>query len=103
MEVYRTVFDGVSGAIKVAVQPEILTEGSFSEFTGRKVLFIGDGAQKASEIINLPSAEFKWEIFPSAISLLKPACEKFKQNQFEDVAYFEPFYLKDFQGTKKKS
>lgn len=101
MEVYTAVFDGKSGKMISETEAKILDENSFSEFTDKKILFIGDGAKKAQEILNLPNAEFKPDIFPSAKGLIKNSVEKFNNQDFENVAYFEPFYLKDFQGIKK--
>lgn len=102
MEVYCAVFDGNSGEIISETEAKILEENSFQEFAAKKVLFVGDGANKAKEILSLPNAEFNENIYPSANYLIKKSVEKFKQKDFEDVAYFEPFYLKDFQGVKKK-
>jgi len=101
MEVYIAYFDGQSGEMISETEAKILDENSFSEFAGKKVLFIGDGAKKAQEILNLPNAEFKHDIYPSAKGLIKKSVDKFNQKDFENVAYFEPFYLKDFQGIKK--
>ncbi|WP_027382920.1 tRNA (adenosine(37)-N6)-threonylcarbamoyltransferase complex dimerization subunit type 1 TsaB [Epilithonimonas caeni] len=101
MEVYTAIFDGKSGEMISETEAKILDENSFSELADKKVLFIGDGAKKAQEILNLPNAEFKSDIYPSAKGLIKKSVEKFNQQVFENVAYFEPFYLKDFQGIKK--
>lgn len=101
MEVYTAFFDGTSGEMIKETEAKILDENSFSELADKKVLFIGDGAVKAQEILNLPNAEFKSDIYPSAKGLVKKSVEKFNQKDFEDTAYFEPFYLKDFQGVKK--
>ena len=101
MEVYTAFFDGTSGEMIKETEAKILDENSFSELAEKKVLFIGDGAKKAKEILNLPNAQFKSDIYPSAKGLIKKAVEKFNQKDFEDTAYFEPFYLKDFQGIKK--
>jgi len=101
MEVYTAFFDGTSGEMIKETEAKILDENSFSELADKKVLFIGDGAKKAQEILNLPKAEFKSDVYPSAKGLIKKSVEKFNQKDFEDVAYFEPFYLKDFQGIKK--
>lgn len=101
MEVYTAIFDGKSGDTISETEAKILDENSFSELAVKKILFIGDGAKKAQEILNLPNAEFKSDIYPSAKGLIKKSVEKFIQQDFEDVAYFEPFYLKDFQGVKK--
>lgn len=101
MEVYTAFFDGTSGEMIKETEAKVLDENSFSELSDKKVLFIGDGAKKAQEILNLPNAAFKSDIFPSAKGLIKKSVEKFNQKYFEDIAYFEPFYLKDFQGIKK--
>ncbi len=102
MEVYTAVFDGNSGKMLTETEARILDETSFQEFADKKVIFVGDGASKAKEILQLPEAEFNENIYPSAKYLVKKATDKFNNSQFEDVAYFEPFYLKEFQGVKKK-
>jgi len=101
MEVYTAIFDGKSGEMISETEAKILDENSFSELSNKKILFVGDGTKKAQEILNLPNAEFKSDVYPSAKGLIKQSVEKFNQKDFEDVAYFEPFYLKDFQGIKK--
>ena len=101
MEVYTAFFDGKSGEMISETEAKILDENSFSELADKKILFIGDGAKKTQEILNLPNAEFRSDIYPSAKGLIKKSVEKFNQQDFENVAYFEPFYLKDFQGIKK--
>jgi tRNA threonylcarbamoyladenosine biosynthesis protein TsaB len=102
MEVYCAVFEGKSGEMLTETEAKILDETSFQELHGKKVIFVGDGAKKAQEIIQISTAEFDETIFPSAKYLVKKAVEKFNKQEFEDIAYFEPFYLKDFQGVKKK-
>lgn len=102
MEVYTAIFDGNSGEMLTETEAKILDETSFQEYVDKKVLFVGDGATKAQEILQLPNADFNNTIYPSAKYLIKKANEKFLKTDFEDVAYFEPFYLKDFQGVKKK-
>ena len=102
MEVYTAIFDGNSGKMISETEAKILDETSFQEFADKKIIFVGDGATKAKEILQLSQAEFNDKIYPSAKYLMKKAVEKFNKNEFEDVAYFEPFYLKDFHGVKKK-
>ncbi len=102
MEVYTAVFDGKSGEMLTETEAKILDETSFQEFRDKKVIFVGDGAAKAREILQLPDAEFNETIYPSARYLVKKAVGKFNNKEFENVAYFEPFYLKEFQGVKKK-
>ncbi len=103
MEVYCAIFDGNSGEMISGTEAKILDEQSFTELEGKKILFVGDGAKKAKEILQLENADFVENIYPSAKYLIKKSVEKFNRQDFEDVAYFEPFYLKDFHGVKKKS
>jgi tRNA threonylcarbamoyladenosine biosynthesis protein TsaB len=103
MEVYCAVFDGNSGEMISETEAKILDEQSFKELEGKKILFVGDGAKKAEEILQISGADFKADVYPSAKYLIKKSVEKFNRKDFEDVAYFEPFYLKDFHGVKKKS
>ena len=103
MEVYCAVFDGNSGEMLTETEAKILEEQSFKELEGKKILFVGDGAKKAQEILQISGADFNENVYPSAKYLIKKAVEKFNRQDFEDVAYFEPFYLKDFHGVKKKS
>ena len=102
MEVYTAIFEGKTGEMLTETEAKILDESSFQEFVGKKVIFVGDGAKKAKEILQLTNAECNHTIYPSAKSLIKRALEKFNKDELEDTAYFEPFYLKDFQGVKKK-
>lgn len=102
MEVYTAVYDGETGKELSATEAKILDETSFEEFKDKKVIFVGDGAAKAKDILNLPDAEFRDDIYPSAQYLIKKTLEKIETKEFEDIAYFEPFYLKDFHGVKKK-
>lgn len=102
MEVYTAVFEGNSAVCLKPTEALILEPDAFSAYEGKKVIFVGDGAKKASEILPFPKESFVAEAYPSAEYLVSRAVEKFNQNQFEDVAYFEPFYLKDFHSTVGK-
>ncbi|KIA90129.1 tRNA (adenosine(37)-N6)-threonylcarbamoyltransferase complex dimerization subunit type 1 TsaB [Kaistella jeonii] len=102
MEVYCANFDGKSGEMVTVTEAKILDGSSFQKFEGKKIIFVGDGAKKAKEILEISTAEYDDTIFPSAKYLIKKTCDKLNKKEFEDVAYFEPFYLKDFQGVKKK-
>src|SRR5690606_37392169 len=77
MEVYTAVFDGNSGKMLTDTEARILDETSFQEFADKKVIFLGDGASKAQEILQLPKAEFNANVYPSAKYLVKKATEKF--------------------------
>ncbi|HAO07431.1 MAG TPA: tRNA (adenosine(37)-N6)-threonylcarbamoyltransferase complex dimerization subunit type 1 TsaB [Chryseobacterium sp.] len=103
MEVYTAVYDGKTGKEISATEAKILDETSFEEFEDKKILFAGDGAKKAKDILQLSNAVFDETVYPSSKYLVKKALEKIEQKEFEDIAYFEPFYLKDFHGVKKKN
>jgi len=102
MEVYTAVYDAHTGKEVLSTEAKILDETSFEEFRDKKVLFVGDGAKKAKEILNLPDAVFNENVYPSSQYLIRKTLEKIENREFEDMAYFEPFYLKDFHGVKKK-
>lgn len=103
MEVYTAVYDGKTGKELSETEAKILDENSFIEFKDKKILFAGDGAKKAKEILQLPNADFNEDVYPSAKYLIRKTMKKMEKKEFEDVAYFEPFYLKDFHGVKKKN
>jgi tRNA threonylcarbamoyladenosine biosynthesis protein TsaB len=102
MEVYTAVYDGKTGNEITPTEAKVLDETSFQEFKDKKIIFVGDGAKKAKEILQLSNAEFNEDIYPSAQYLVKKTLEKIENKEFEDIAYFEPFYLKEFHGIKKK-
>jgi tRNA threonylcarbamoyladenosine biosynthesis protein TsaB len=102
MEVYSQVFNEKTEKIR-EVQAEIIDANSFSEFlNAEKVYFFGDGAEKCKAIITHKNAIFIDEKFPSAKEMSAISYEKYLKNEFEDVAYFEPFYLKEFLGAIPK-
>ena len=102
MEVYSAVFSIVNRSIR-GIEAEIIEEDSFQDYLEKgKVTFLGDGAEKCKSIITHFNARFEDNKFPSANEMSKLSFEKFQKKDFEDVAYFEPFYLKDFVVTTKK-
>ena len=102
MEVYSAVYDGISGEELSPTEAKILCENSFQEYAGKRILFVGDGVTKTEELVKLADAEFRSGVYPSAKYLIRKAAALYHEKNFEDTAYFEPFYLKDFQGVKKK-
>ena len=101
MEVYTAVFES-SGKQISETAPTIIEENSFSEYLEQgKCLFIGDGAGKCADVIKHPNAQFI-QCHPQASAMLSPALKAYKEKRFEDVAYFEPFYLKEFVATVSK-
>lgn len=101
MEVYTQVYNGITGEVEKKTESLILTSDSFQEYSKQKVLFLGDGATKSSGLLDFPEDSFISNVFPSAKYLIQPAYKKFAAGENEDIAYFEPFYLKDFHGLKK--
>ena len=96
MEVYCAIYDSEMQEIKKTTA-EIIYQDSFSDLLQKhKVIFFGDGAEKCRSKITHPNAIFIDNVNPSAQFMLPFAEKYFAQKKFEDVAYFEPFYLKDF-------
>ncbi|MGC6432476.1 MAG: tRNA (adenosine(37)-N6)-threonylcarbamoyltransferase complex dimerization subunit type 1 TsaB [Jejuia sp.] len=103
MEVYSAIYDANHHQIR-ETQAQILDEDAFSEYLNNgKVHFIGSGVDKMKVIINHPNAVFIEDKLPSANEMSTLAFEKYKISDTENVAYFEPYYLKDFIATKPKS
>lgn len=102
MEVFTAVFDAEGNRIKLT-SAEIIDSSSFSDLLkANKIVFFGDGASKCSEVLGEnPNAQIVPDFHNSARHLTKKATEKFINKDFEDTAYFEPFYLKDFIAGKK--
>lgn len=102
LEVYSAIYDQGKEMIR-SIKAEVIDENSYHEFLeDGKVYFIGDGAEKCKTIINHPKAFFLDQKFPSAKWMTKLSERKFENKDFEDLAYFEPFYLKDFIAGKPK-
>lgn len=103
MEVYSAVYDSNYNPIR-ETQAQILDEKSFEHYLKKgKVYFIGNGVEKTKTLINHPNAIFIEERLPSANEMSMLAFNKYKISDIEDVAYFEPYYLKDFVALKPKA
>ena len=101
-EVYTAVYDTALNEVH-APWAEILKPNSFSELAPKGPLhFIGGGAQKAGDILKTPGPEWYPDLVPSAREMAILSYKNFLDKHFEDTAYFEPYYLKDFVGVKKK-
>ena len=102
MEVYTAIFNGRNEPIE-ETKAEIIDKDSFSSYLDKnKIIFFGDGAEKCNDVITHKNAVFIDNIYPSARNMAEIVFNKFQENQFEDVAYFEPFYLKEFIAGKPK-
>lgn len=101
MEVYSAVFDSNHTKI-MEVQAEVLTETTYQDIN-EPLYFVGDCQEKCKTVLVKDNFHFLPEIvYPSANEMSALSYEKFVANDFEDVAYFEPFYLKDFMMAKVK-
>ena len=102
-EVYATVYDRALGVVK-PTHAEVVTEESYKEFLDKgPVFFFGNGAAKCSSIITHPNAHFLDKFcHPLAKNMMPLAERAWFDERFEDIAYFEPFYLKNFIATKPK-
>jgi len=102
MEVYYALYNASGTRIK-DISAEIITGASFMSLPeSNRIIFFGDGASKCREIIKRPACEFVDDFAMSAAHMHIPAFRAFESKQFEDVAYFEPFYLKDFITTSQR-
>ncbi|GGK12609.1 tRNA (adenosine(37)-N6)-threonylcarbamoyltransferase complex dimerization subunit type 1 TsaB [Yeosuana aromativorans] len=104
MEVYSSIFDSKNYNCIRTTEAEVLNESSYSSYLDQgKVYFIGNGVEKTKTLISHPNAIFIEDKLPSANEMGILATHKYKTSDFEDVAYFEPYYLKDFIALKSKS
>lgn len=102
MEVYTALYDQALEP-RLAPQSMILDNNSFGEWLdNNRIVFLGDGSEKAQTVINHSNAIFRQGVKPVACNMLALAEKAFREADFLDVAYSTPLYLKDFQATKSK-
>lgn len=102
MEVYAQIFDKSLAGVR-DLQADIIDENSYKDILdGKKIVFFGPGAEKCKGVIKHPNAHFIDGIEPLAKDMAPLATKRFYKMEFEDVAYFVPFYLKEFQATLPK-
>ena len=96
MEVYYAIYDSEGNCIK-NISAEIITGNTFSNILdSQKIIFFGDGAIKCKEVINRRNAIFPADYRISAAHMHIPVIQALKDQHYENIAYFEPLYLKDF-------
>jgi len=100
MEVFSSFYDKDNNQLR-AVMADIIDENSYNKELKNKVLFFGDGSNKCKDVLTSGNAYFTDNFSPSATYMGILSLEKYNNKDFEDVAYFEPFYLKDFVIGKK--
>lgn len=103
MEVYSAVYDRALKPVR-GIQADVVEADTYREYLDRApVYFFGDGSDKLRSVIQHPNARFLSDIHPLAKNMLPLAERKMMQGDFVDVAYSEPFYLKEFVATKPKN
>jgi len=99
MEVYYSLFDYEGNVIK-GISAEVINNDSFTTIPASvKIVFFGDGAEKCRDVTGHQNSVYVGDFMISAAFMHKPVYKAFDSEHFEDVAYFEPFYLKDFIAT----
>ncbi|TYB78383.1 tRNA (adenosine(37)-N6)-threonylcarbamoyltransferase complex dimerization subunit type 1 TsaB [Bizionia myxarmorum] len=102
MEVYAEVFNSKHQSLR-SVKAEVLDETSYADYLNMDmVYFVGNGVEKTKSLICHKHANFVENRLPSAQEMGALAYQKYKKSDTEDVAYFEPYYLKDFVALKPK-
>jgi len=102
MEVYTAEYDSDAHEIR-APHALVLDETSFTHLdTNKSVVFFGNGSAKFQDVCTLPDARFVADVMPSAQYMTALSEQAFQAGKFEDVAYFEPFYLKEFYTQPPK-
>lgn len=102
MEVYTALFDRENRTV-METKAEIIDENSFREILRERIVyFFGNGSGKVKNVLTSLHARFLAEVETSAANMIRLAEQKYEARNFEDVAYFEPFYLKDFIATTPK-
>ena len=102
MEVYSAFYDEKLNMVR-EIKPDIISEDIYNEYLNSKcVVFFGNGMQKCRELLTHPNAVFISDINPLSDNMLYFSERALSERRTEDVAYFEPFYLKEFQVTTPK-
>lgn len=103
MEVYATIYDASLKTVR-ETKADIVDADTYASFLEKgNVCFVGNGASKCKPVITSPNAIFIEGIHPLAVNMIPLSEQAFAIGKFEDTAYFEPFYLKEFQATVAKN
>jgi tRNA threonylcarbamoyladenosine biosynthesis protein TsaB len=102
MEVYAGLYSRALKPVR-PIQADVVTSETYQEWLDKgPVYFFGNGAAKCMDVINHPNARLIEDVEPLAKWMMPLAERRFLNGQFEDVAYFEPFYLKDFVAKQPR-
>lgn len=100
MEVYSSVYDESYKLLR-ETRAEIIDKHSFEDYHGRDIHLLGNAVDKCRELLTHPDFVFHKDHLPSAREMAGISARKYTEKAYEDTAYFEPYYLKDFIGIKK--
>lgn len=103
MEVYAALYDSSLHTVRETAADIVTADTYASYLSSGKVCFFGNGAAKCQSVISSPQAVFLEDIHPLATHMVPLADAAYEAGRFEDTAYFEPFYLKEFQATQAKN
>ena len=95
MEVFSAFYNKKNELVR-EVKADIIGIDSYTDLLNKKILFFGDGSSKCKDVLVSDNAYFEEDIHPCASDMYELSYLQYKNKEFEDVAYFEPFYLKDF-------
>ena len=101
MEVYSALFDENLNKVK-DISADIVQDDIYRDYKAEKIILVGDGAEKCKTVLTESRYVLDNEIYLQAKHLAALSYEKFVQGDFEDTAYFEPYYLKEFIAVKSK-
>jgi tRNA threonylcarbamoyladenosine biosynthesis protein TsaB len=102
MEVYYAIYNSEGNTLR-AISAEIITKETLKDIPlTQEILLFGDGANKCRDVLTQPNIRYDDNFRISASHMYSPAIQALKEHKFEDVAYFEPFYLKDFITSTPK-
>lgn len=102
MEVYTAFYNADLSVVR-PTSADIIEKGCYDDLLqNNKICFLGNGVSKCKMLLNHPNAFFDETIYPSAQSMIRLAEQSFDEHDFKDIAYFEPFYLKQFIATLPK-
>jgi tRNA threonylcarbamoyladenosine biosynthesis protein TsaB len=102
MEVFTCLFT-ITGKEAESVSAKIIGPETYIELlSSERIVFFGSGMDKCRDVLSHPNASFINDVYPHADSLAVLSEETYQKKMFEDLAYFEPFYLKDFIATIPK-
>lgn len=103
MEVYDVLLNNKLEEVR-PVSADIIDENSFADFLEEsKIIFFGNGAAKCKDVLPKGNSIFLENIYPKALDMIELSEEAYRNKDFVDVAYFEPFYLKEFVATTPKN